>query len=394
MLLHLIRKEEMDVFDINIHQITRQYMDYIKAMKQLDLEVAGEFVAMAATLIQIKSRMLLPTYNEDGEIIEEEDPRKELVNKLLEYQKFKEAAEQLYERPLLGRDIWLRGKRENVEVEDDGDIIMEADNALFALISCYRTVVKNMKKSVHKVGTELQSIAERVLEIKKSLIVGVRIRFSELMGQTGSKRDQALVTFLSLLELAKIGVVSLFQADSYSEIHIEAKKAIEGDAISRVEDYESHADEVIETQLSLDEGEMNFDEDERPREEELEEYVEAATDEEIAAEVALLGDEEGEDGEPVDMTIPDVPMDIQLEPHVKSGAVESGDATVESSEVPVQPRQENMESADTEFANENEVEVSEEITLTEASGLEPVEENVVSPQNLEPGSEPDPDPVI
>lgn len=308
LLLHLIRKEEMDIFDININHITKQYMDYIKAMKQLDLEVAGEFVAMAATLIQIKSRMLLPTYNEDGEIVEEEDPRKELVNKLLEYQKFKEAAEQLYERPLLGRDIWLRGKREQVDVEDDGDVIVEEDNALFALISCYRAVVKNMKKSVHRVGTELQSIAERVLEIRNSLVVGVRIRFSELMGATGSKRDQALVTFLSLLELAKMGFVSLFQADSYSEIHIESKKVIEGDAISRVEDYESHADEALQAQLSLDEGEMDGEDGEDSREEELEEYVDAATDEEIAAEVALLGDDEG-DSE--DLTLPDIPLEIQ-----------------------------------------------------------------------------------
>lgn len=324
LLLHLIRKEEMDIFDININQITRQYMEYIKAMKQLDLEVAGEFVAMAATLIQIKSRMLLPTYNEDGEIVEEEDPRKELVNKLLEYQKFKEAAEQLYERPLLGRDIWLRGKRENVEVEDDGDVIVEEENALFALISCYRSVVKNMKKSVHKVGVELQSIAARVLEIKQSLIVGVRIRFSELMGATGSRRDQALVTFLSLLELAKIGVVSLFQADSYSEIHIEARKAIEGDAISRVEDYESNAEHVIQTQLSLDEVDLGEDDDDyASSDDEIDELVDAATDEEIEAEVALLG----EDGESEDLSIPDIP-ELQLIPDMDLGSEPEPEPTV------------------------------------------------------------------
>ena len=93
LLLYLIRKEEMDIFNINVVEITKQYLDYIKLMKEFDLEVAGEFVAMASTLIHIKSKMLLPQYDENGEVVESEDPRKELVQKLLEYEKFKEAAE-------------------------------------------------------------------------------------------------------------------------------------------------------------------------------------------------------------------------------------------------------------------------------------------------------------
>ena len=92
LLLYLIRKEEMNILDINIVEITKTYLDYIKLMKEFDLEVAGEFVAMAATLIHIKSKMLLPQYNENGEVLEIEDPRKELVQKLLEYEKYKEAA--------------------------------------------------------------------------------------------------------------------------------------------------------------------------------------------------------------------------------------------------------------------------------------------------------------
>lgn len=289
----------MDIFDINIHHITKQYMEYIKAMKQLDLEVAGEFVAMAATLIQIKSRMLLPTYNEEGEPIEGEDPRKELVNRLLEYQKFQEVSERLYERPLIGRDVWLRGRRENVEVEDDGEVIMEEENALFALISCYRKVVKKMKSSVHKVGTELQSIAERIREIKESLLVGVRIRFGELIQKSGSRRDQVLVTFLSLLELAKMGFVSLFQADAYSEIHVEAKRVIEGDALSRVEDYEHSSQETLQRALSLNET-TSFEEEEEdlaaaedgvnPSESLIASM--SATDDEIEAEMARLGFDE------------------------------------------------------------------------------------------------------
>lgn len=105
LLLYLIRKEEMDIFNINIVDITKQYFDYIKLMKEFDIEVAGDFIAMASTLIHIKSKMLLPQYDENGEVVEQEDPRKELMQKLLEYEKFKEAAKSLYERPLLNRDV-------------------------------------------------------------------------------------------------------------------------------------------------------------------------------------------------------------------------------------------------------------------------------------------------
>jgi len=292
LLLHLIRKEEMDIFDININQITKQYLDYIKAMKQLDLEIAGEFVAMAATLIHIKSRMLLPQYNEDGEIDDSEDPRKELVNRLLEYQKFQEVAAQLYERPLLGRDIFLKGKREDIDFDEGDEVIVEEDNAVFDLIAAYRAAVRNMKKSIHKVGSELQSIAERILEIKSVLRVGVRMRFEELIKTSESRREQVLVTFLSLLELAKMGFVGLFQNDSYSEIHIEAKKAIEGDVVSTVEDYENHPENESyawddPTLADPDEQQMSLDQTGDAGEEE-----ESASDEEIESELAKLEAEE------------------------------------------------------------------------------------------------------
>lgn len=279
LLLHLIRKEEMDIFDINIHHITRQYLDYIKSMKKLDLEVAGEFVAMASTLIHIKSKMLLPQYNEEGEVIENEDPRKELVQKLLEYQKYKEASERLYERPLVGRDVWLRGERLDVAPDKEGDIIVE-DNALFALISSYRAVVRAMKTSVHKVMTELQSISERILEIKDRLIVGRRIVMKDLITAKEKASHQVLVTFLSLLELAKMGFVSVFQSEAYADIYIETKRAVERDVIARVESYDGDSmgaqrvAEDIFAQAAEVEQEQNF--------------VEMATDEDILAEEERL----------------------------------------------------------------------------------------------------------
>lgn len=240
LLLYLIRKEEMDIFDINVVEITRQYLDYIKMMKELDLEVAGDFVSMAATLLYIKSRMLLPQYNEEGEIIETEDPRKELVQKLLEYQKYQDAGQQLYSRPLLNRDVFARGSQDDFLDEDgNGEIILEEDG-LFSLIGSYRKALRQMKKAVHNVRAKVQSIASRVMEIKDRLVVGQRVLMHELVLAEGpERRPQLLITFLSMLELGRMGFVSLFQSDTYGDIHVEAKKPIEGNVLERVQEFDS-----------------------------------------------------------------------------------------------------------------------------------------------------------
>jgi len=253
LLLYLIRKEEMDIFNINIVEITKQYLDFIKLMKEFDLEVAGDFIAMASTLIQIKSKMLLPTYDENGEVVENVDPRKELVQKLLEYEKYKEASKALYDRPLLNRDVWARGLREKLEVAND-EIELE-ENALFSLISSYRKMVKTLNKKVHKVNVKLQSIASRILEISTMLIPGSTIRMVELFRTDLTERidrsRQALITFLSLLELGKMGYVGIYQTETYGDIHIQTKKLIEGDVVSKVEEYGTvNSDSVAEAMFA------------------------------------------------------------------------------------------------------------------------------------------------
>jgi segregation and condensation protein A len=250
LLLYLIRKEEMDIMDIKIHEITKQYFDYIKLMKELDLEVAGEFVAMASTLIHIKSRMLLPQYGENGEIVEQEDPRKELVQKLLEYQKYQEAAKLLYERPLVGRDLWLRGMRETLAPKEE-EIVLE-ENALFSLIATYRRVFKSAKKKVHQVTAKAQSIASRILQIKDRLIVGQKVAMADLITSAEERALQTLITFLSLLELGKMGFVSLFQTEAYADIYVEARKVVDGDVVSRVEEYNSVNSEALADKMIAD----------------------------------------------------------------------------------------------------------------------------------------------
>lgn len=286
----------MDIFNINIHHITNQYLEYIKSMRKLDLEVAGEFVAMAATLLQIKSRMLLPQYTEEGEEVAE-DPRKDLVQKLLEYKKIKELSAELYKLPLLGRDVFARGERAEIESLDEGELILD-ENPLFSLIAAYRTAVKNMKKTVHRVFGELQSIAARILEMKELLVVGQRTVFKDLITDKEKPSNQVLVTFLSLLELAKIGFVSLFQSENLGDIYIEAKKSIDRDVVSQVENYDGvNADQKAQemmnkAQLSLDESVHSVDDEtgEAPIVQESE--GDAATDDDIEAEERRLAAEE------------------------------------------------------------------------------------------------------
>lgn len=246
LLLYLIRKEEMDIFDINIQEITNQYFEYIRQMKELDLEFAGEFIAMASTLIQIKSRMLLPQYNENGEIVETEDPRKELVQRLLEYQKYQEASKMLQERPWIGRDLYLRGSREDFTAHDEPTIELD-EQGLFGLITSYHRIMRTAKKRIHNVAEKVQSIAQRILEIKDRLIVGQRVTLAELITSTEDRGRQLLITFLSILELGKLGFVNLYQGENYADIHIETKKTIETEVISNVEEYDSiHADDVAD----------------------------------------------------------------------------------------------------------------------------------------------------
>ena len=244
LLLYLIRKEEMDIFDINIFEITTQYMEHIRLMKELDLEVAGDFVAMAATLLQIKSRMLLPNYNEDGDILESEDPRKELVQMLLEYQKFQAAGKNLFKRYLLGRDVFARGETYRAQ-DATGAVVIEADNALFALIGAYRRSIKKMKKSVHQVKAKSLSIASRIMQFKDRLIVGRRVLLADIVAfdtqnfEYKEFRQTLLITFLSVLELGRLGFVSLFQNEVFSDIHIEAKTEIASSGLQRVQEFDA-----------------------------------------------------------------------------------------------------------------------------------------------------------
>jgi segregation and condensation protein A len=214
LLLHLIKQNQLDIYDIPIALITEQYLEYIRIMKVLDLTIAGEFLVMAATLMYIKSRMLLPTPIEEEEE-EGEDPRTELVERLVEYKRFKEAALHLSQQALLGRDVFIRPVQE-IEAEA-GEI--EAD--LFHLIDALRELLKRQEvDDFHEVTLERVTLREKIRELYERL-QGVReaVPFSALFDPVAS-RVELIVTFLALLELIRSGMLRVYQREAFGPLWV------------------------------------------------------------------------------------------------------------------------------------------------------------------------------
>lgn len=216
LLLHLIKKNEMDIYDIPIADITAQYLAYIDAMKNLNLDVAGEFLLMAATLLHIKSRLLLPQALEEESEDEEEDPRAELVRRLLEYQKYKEAAATLDAMPQLGREVFARphSAPEPDETEEEG---FEAVG-LYDLVEAFRALLREAPaESFHEIDVDQLSVTERVNTILTVLSGRESLSFRELfIGRPD--RGEVVVCFLATLELVRLKLVRLMQNSRFGTI--------------------------------------------------------------------------------------------------------------------------------------------------------------------------------
>ena len=215
LLLHLIKSHEMDIYDIRIVEITEQYLTIIKQMKQLDLDIAGEFLLMAATLIHIKSRMLLPVSEEIGE--EEEDPRAELVKRLLEYQRYKDVAELFQQLPQLERDIFV-GQFQLSDILE-GDIKEDVVAiGIYQLADAFHQLLKDKPVEIfHEVVRETLSVADYIDRITEKLAHKKRLAFREIFPAKFS-RNELIVTFLATLELVKLHIVNIEQVDAFSEI--------------------------------------------------------------------------------------------------------------------------------------------------------------------------------
>jgi segregation and condensation protein A len=215
LLLHLIRENKIDIYDIPIALITHQYLQYIKMMKELNLDIAGEFLVMAATLIHIKSRMLLPPDEEAPE--EQEDPRRELVQRLLEYEAYKEAALGLRKR----EDEWTRVfQREPLSDSDEEDeAIYLSDVNLFDLLEAFKKILDTAPPEVATITKETLTVKDKMFLIMEMLEGQETIRFEDIF-KNGITRTQLIVTFIALLELIRLGLIRAHQEKEFGNIWV------------------------------------------------------------------------------------------------------------------------------------------------------------------------------
>ena len=218
LLLHLIKKHEVNIYDIPIALVTQQYLDYIDVMQELNLDVAGEFLVMAATLIHIKSRMLLPRPDPAQED-PDEDPREALVRRLLEHQKFKAAAELLHERETIRSAQWTRPDGPIAEIAGEPpEPEIEVD--LFSLISAFRSVVERAKhRPKIYLPTEQIPIEERIQQLLARLSETDACGFEDLFADMNSRAGM-IVTFLAILEMIRLKLIRVFQSGAIGGIRV------------------------------------------------------------------------------------------------------------------------------------------------------------------------------
>jgi segregation and condensation protein A len=218
LLLHLIKKNEVSISDIPIAVITEQYLATLEMMESLNLDVAGEFLVMAATLVHIKSRMLLPLADNEDDEEEGTDPRAELVRRLLEYQRFKDAADQLERRDVLSRDVFARAAASAEEI--DPPAFHEV--SVFELLTALRRVMERLPKdAVHEVSLEKITVREKMTLLLDILRAQGHTLFESLFAGVKT-RMEVVVTFLAMLELVKARVIRVFQEEMSGPIQIEA----------------------------------------------------------------------------------------------------------------------------------------------------------------------------
>ena len=222
LLLFLIKRDEIDIYEISLERITKQYLEYLQAFKELNIDIAGEFIVMAANLIYWKSRSLLPVDQQPPEEdAEEDDPRWDLIRQLIEYKKFKEAAVQLHVRELEQERIFTRDGGAQTALADAPLLLGEV--SIFQLINAFQNVIKRVeaREDLREIFGEHFTVSDKIDTILQRIAGGVRLRFSELFGEIAS-RVEIVVTFLALLELIRLKQVRATQANPFDEIEIAA----------------------------------------------------------------------------------------------------------------------------------------------------------------------------
>ncbi len=223
LLLHLCQKHELDILQIPVGFVTEKYLEYLAVMQLMHLDIASEYLVMAATLAHIKSKMLLPAPppgQEDEALEDEEDPREALIRRLLEYQKYKQAAVDLAARGVAGRDVFLRGTPIVESVKTGLPPLAEVP--LYAIVEAFQRVLSrtNVKLS-HDIVADRISITDRIVELTQVILTRRRALFEDLFDGATSRFD-LVITFLALLEMTRLRLTTLVQTDPLAPLYVEA----------------------------------------------------------------------------------------------------------------------------------------------------------------------------
>lgn len=224
LLLHLVRKSDVDIYHVSIQEIIQEYLNYLDMLDELNIDISGEFILMASELAWIKSKMLLPKEEGEGEEEAGEDPRSELIARLLKYQRYKEAAVQLEQREQLGRDVFTSKVEAELE-EKEGDLELD----LFALMTSFSKILARMpKRMAHEVMATSQSVSERIYEILEffKLSTTRSVPFEELF-KDEKTRGTLIVSFLAILEMCKLRVLKVHQTEDRGQIYLTSPEEID-----------------------------------------------------------------------------------------------------------------------------------------------------------------------
>lgn len=222
LLLHLVQKHELPIDDLPMSFITEKYLEYLSVMKELQIDIASEYLVMAATLVHLKSKTLLPpdpkNDQDDGELGDDLDPREELIRRLLEYQKYKDAGEKLGGREVAGRDVFVRPPQAVAVSSADAPL---AEFSVFKLIEAFQAIVSKAKiKPQHEVTADRITITERIHEVVEILRHRPKILFEEIF-EGATTRFDFVITFLALLEMTRLRMTRVYQSEPYAPLHIE-----------------------------------------------------------------------------------------------------------------------------------------------------------------------------
>ena len=246
LLVYLIENAEMSIYDIRISEITNQYLEYLKAMEESDINVATEFMVLASTLIEIKSKMILPRMSVEGQVLEEEDPRADLVERILEYKRFKKAAEILQERQERSQHIFEKPQEDISEYLENPDEYLSLDlkqfASAFSLFIQKKQKVEAVRKHYTRIERERSTMEGRIRMILGTVRrkIGQIFSFRELVPNKDDRYD-VVVTFMSLLEMAKERVIRIDQKSLYGDIEVSAGERVDEDTV--LEKYSREAEE-------------------------------------------------------------------------------------------------------------------------------------------------------